>query len=352
MIQFKIGMAYATLAKNTSAIICNRSKSFVTVKTVRPGSPDKIFRKKIFVFTSSITDDYEYIKNDGLRDVWCNAVEFADEQPATAEITPASDNDNATASQPANVANAESETSTQPEPLYDDDSFSDAPGDNSYPEQDIPNDYNPLHIVQTWYGGNHSDAEICRLNRNYEAPHYKGYSIFAQFIPSVPVRFCLAKSESQAVGLAREYCNAFCVPCKCTDARVEKLCDFFPDWTDFLPYYMDDSLSIRVFRDFHYDPLHFFRDRGLHERKNDNPGLTVIPSENISRPHYRAVHDTPQDDIPCVNVPACDIPATVAPERNTSTAEGFGIVLLKHRQLGFTFNTDCNPRQIWFDFEF
>lgn len=236
MIQFKIGMAYATLAKNTSAIICNRSKSFVTVKTVCPGSPDKIFRKKISVFTSSITDDYEYIKNDGLRDAWCNAVEFADEQPATAETTPASDNDNATASQPANVANAESETSTQPEPLYDDDSFSDAPGDNSYPEQDIPE---------------------CREN----------------------------------------------------------------------------------------DAIHA-----------DNPGFTVIPSREIKRPDYASYPEAIHDDIPCVNVPACDIQtynhAAVVHERNTSTAEGFGIVLLKHRQLGFTFNTDCNPRQIWFDFEF
>ena len=58
MIQFKIGMAYATLAKNTSAIICNRSKSFVTVKTVRPGSPDKIFRKKLWRLFNVITNEF------------------------------------------------------------------------------------------------------------------------------------------------------------------------------------------------------------------------------------------------------------------------------------------------------
>ncbi|MBQ4430108.1 MAG: hypothetical protein II877_01295, partial [Synergistaceae bacterium] len=225
--------------------------------------------------------------------------------------------------QPEITAHAEI---AQPEALYMDDSYSDAPGDNSCPDMDIPDDHNPLHIVQTWYGHSRSDAEMLRIDRKYEATHYKGYSIFAQFIPSVPVRFCLAKSESHALALAREYCNAFCVPCKCTDARVEKLCDYFPDWTDFLPRYMDDSLSARVFRDFHYDPIHFFRDKGIHERKNDNPhdnpGFTVVPSEHITRPDYTAYPDTIIDECPYVTVSACDKPENT-PRRNPITEAKF-----------------------------
>ena len=225
--------------------------------------------------------------------------------------------------QPEITAHAEI---AQPEALYMDDSYSDAPGDNSCPDMDIPNDHNPLHIVQTWYGHSRSDAEMLRIDRNYEATHYKGYSIFAQFIPSVPVRFCLAKSESHALALAREYCNAFCVPCKCTDARVEKLCDYFPDWTDFLPRYMDDSLSARVFRDFHYDPLHFFRDKGIHERKNDNPhdnpGFTVVPSEHITHQEYTVYPDTIIDECPYVTVYACD-KHEISPRRNPITEAKF-----------------------------
>lgn len=67
---------------------------------------------------------------------------YAQHQPAeekgttqVAEIIPASDNDNATASQPAGIA--------QPEALYMDDSYSDAPGDNSHPEEDIPEAHIP-----------------------------------------------------------------------------------------------------------------------------------------------------------------------------------------------------------------
>lgn len=259
------------------------------------------------------------------------------EESATAEITNASDNDNAMASQPADIANVQSEDTAQPEitahaeiaqpeALYDDEAYSDAPGDNSCPDMDIPSDYNPLHIVQTWYGHSRSDAEMLRIDRKYEATHYKEYFIFAQFIPSVPVRFCLAKSESQALALAREYCNAFCLPCKCTDAHVEKLCDFFPDWTDFLPRYMDDSLSVRVFRDFYYDPLHFFRDKGIHERKNDNPddnpGFTVVPSEHITRPDYSVYPDTITDECPYVTVYACD-KHEITPRRNPITEAKF-----------------------------
>lgn len=224
MIQFKIGMAYATLAKNTSAIICARSKYFVTVKTVRPGSPDKIFRKKISVFTSSITDDYEYIKNDGLSVVWCNAAEFADEQPATAESTTS-----AVDKQPAHVATAES---LPPDNLYMDESYSDAPGDNSRPDEDFPECHTP-------------------------------------------------------------------------DTKQPLISNFF--------------------------------------------------TENPKYPDYSSYPEAIHDDIPCVIVPACDIPAlnppAVVPERKTSTAEGFAFVLLKHNQLGFMFNTDCNPRQLWLDFK-
>ena len=66
-------------------------------------------------------------------------------------------------------------------------------------------------------------------------------------------------------------------------------------------------------------------------RENDsisyNPGLTVIPSEHISRPPYRSIHDTPLDDIPCVNIPACDIPthspAAVVPYSQAASIRNF-----------------------------
>ena len=224
------------------------------------------------------------------------------------------------ADKPEITANAQSETSTQqelpvafpPENLYDDDSFSDTPGDNSCPDMDIPECHEPDTALPT----------IC--NFFTDNPKYEDYSYMPDiFSPDSGRHF------ANGYELTTYFINGIHTVSNPAFMDLSTLLGNQPASLRGKACALDVADYQTLNRDDLIDAI-LEKSNELRENiKNSGEkfGFTVIPPEHIERPPYRPIHDTPLDDIPCVNVQPCDIPthspAAVVPYSQAASIRNF-----------------------------
>ncbi len=170
---------------------------------------------------------------------------------------------------------------TQPDALYMDDSYSDAPGDNSCPDMDIPEihtpdaiptDNNPLHHLKP-----------CPNCRSTHIPFLKRCD---------DNNFSTATRRFNG-GIARQHIY---YRLKCRDCGHEVTATVYRTGLGrVIPHQNEADVKNEVFQ-------------AWNKQYTENPGFTIVPSEHIERPQYTTYPDTITDECPYVTVPACDIP--------------------------------------------
>ncbi len=306
----------------------------------------------------------------------------AAEMPATAEITPATDNDNALASQPASVASSQSETNDDAKSLLDADYFKgksideikrafspaslkqlkgfalcytipyfnrmnkkqlidaiaskislileerkgymtaeNVTGDNGYAQQDdiiitatkprtIPEPVRVKFIPGTVYAGNdsgnHFPVKITARNADFLTTDFIGAYIKNAKIQTIagvehavfPMQYRNIEIWADKPELPEP------VQSKTSTQHEITQPDNLYDDGSFSDAPGDNSECARN-QDF---PVDIPERREPDSIPADNPGFTVVPHDrmHITRPDYTVYPDAIHDNIPCVNVPACE----------------------------------------------
>lgn len=170
----------------------------------------------------------------------------------------------------------------QPDALYMDDSFSDAPGDNSCPDQDIPEyrepetiptDNNPLHHLKP-----------CPNCRSTHIPFLKRCD---------DNNFSTATRRFNG-GIARQHIY---YRLKCRDCGHEVKATIYRTGLGrfVIPHQNEADVKNEVCQ-------------AWNKQYDDNPGITIVPSDEIEKPDYTVYPEPIIDECPYVTVSACDIP--------------------------------------------
>ena len=186
----------------------------------------------------------------------------------------------------------------QPENLYYDEPYSDYPGDNSCPEQDIPADHVPDAVTAV----NAMTANDTFIPGNvYFCAKDELFTVIKRL-----EKFITLADNNGKIFRRKIYASG-----DCEAVRIKK----FPVGSLFL--------SARYVK--------------KENKPADNPGFTIVPSEHITRPNYAAYPDTIQDECPYVTVHACNFQkhntaAAVVPyDQAASIRKFFHIIALYFR---------------------